>query len=149
MNKPWFTVTTITPHSPQASFKILTDFTKHSAPGTRVYYTSENTEGVGATFNARTKLGPLAFDDNMTITHWQPPTETDSGHCYIDKTGPHLRGQAHITISPHADGSHVEWREWITLGPQPLTWISGKIAFLAGPLVFRAVVRQLLAKTPA
>lgn len=149
MDKPWFTVTTTTPHSPPAAFAILTDFTKHSAPGTTVYYTTSQTTGAGATFNARTKLGPLAFDDNMTITDWEPPTGSVSGHCYIDKIGPHLRGQAQIIVTPHADGSLVEWREWITLGTQPLTWISGKIALLAGPFVFGAVVKKLLAQSAA
>lgn len=148
MNNPWFTVTVVTAHNPSQAFDILTDFTQHSAPGTKVYYTSEQQTGTGAAFNARTKLGPLAFDDNMVITDWQPPTSTDAGFCYIDKVGPHLSGQAHLRISPHAQGSHIEWREWITLGPEPVRWFSGRIARLLGPLVFRAVVRNLLGKTP-
>lgn len=148
MKKPWFTVTRVAAHSPSVAFEVLTDFTQHSAPGTTVYYTSERESGTGATFNARTAVGPLAFDDNMVITDWQPPTSTVAGFCYIDKTGPLLSGQAQIRITPHPDGSHIEWREWITVGPQPIRWFSGTIARLVGPLVFGAVVRTLLSKTP-
>ena len=42
---------------------------------------------VGATFVARTALGPLHFDDPMEVTQWRPPTDDEPGVCTIAKRG--------------------------------------------------------------
>ena len=47
---------------------------------TKVWVTSEITEGVGTSINAFTGIGPLGVLDSMTVTAWQPPHTCDVLH---------------------------------------------------------------------
>lgn len=87
--------------------------------------------GLGTRFVARTGLGPIAFDDNMTVIEFDATTT----HAVVKKTGPLLTGSAGFRIEPRAHGSHLIWFETIRvpLLPRfltPLVAAIGKQLFL-------------------
>lgn len=126
------------PASAADAWALLTDWPSHSRwiPATVVTVT-EQTGGVGTRFVGRTGVGPLAFDDPMTVTVFEPPVDGRSGRCEVEKTGRVVLGAAGFVV--RADGPTactVTWWEDVTLAPEPLTRY-------AEPLVARAAQRQL------
>ena len=80
----------------------LTDWPSHGrwVPLTRVRTTSARPDGVGASFVGRTAVGPVGFDDPMTVTLWQPPTATEPGRCAVRKSGRVVLGEASFVVEP-------------------------------------------------
>lgn len=74
--------------------------------------------GIGTRFVARTGIGPLGFDDNMTVTEFEPATRKAT----VEKTGPWLRGSAGFEIVDDESGTLLIWREQVVvpLLPQAL-----------------------------
>jgi polyketide cyclase/dehydrase/lipid transport protein len=104
--------------APQAWAR-LTDWRRHGdfIPFTEVAVTGSaphppGTEGAGrgATFVARTSIGPLHFDDPMEVTHWRPPVDGD-GICRLVKTGRVVTGWAVLTVTPTPTGCSITWKE--------------------------------------
>ena len=95
----------------------LTDWKRHEEfmPLTRVSMRTP-ADHVGASFVARTSIGPLGFDDPMEVTVWQPPTQSRPGVCCIVKRGRVVRGGARLTVSEAEGGSLAHWHEEATLG---------------------------------
>ena len=61
--------------SPEMVWKTISDIQKHvnwMADASEIRITSEQTEGVGVTFDCDTKVGPLRTTDKMQITEWTP-----------------------------------------------------------------------------
>jgi hypothetical protein len=84
---------------------------------TKVWVTSEITEGIGTSIAAFT--GPFyriypAFKffgllDLMTVTHWQPPMR-----CDVEHVGAVLKGSGTFALRKSADGgTHFDWSETI------------------------------------
>ncbi len=94
----------------EVAWSRLTDWQSHGQfiPLTSV---TSSGEGVGATFCARTSLGPLGFDDIMDVTEWDPPTADKAGRCRIVKRGRVISGWAELGVTPTAAGSMVRWLE--------------------------------------
>lgn len=67
--------------------------------------------GAGSSFNARTSLGPLGFDDPMEVVAWQPPGTATAGRCRIEKRGNVINGWAELSVSPTPTGSRIRWDE--------------------------------------
>jgi hypothetical protein len=92
----------------------LTDWPRHAGvvPLTRVTVRTPPPTGQGTVFVARSGVGPLAFDDPMEVTVWQPPEGESGGKCRLVKHGSFVTGWAEIEVHPHgADASRVVWRE--------------------------------------
>ncbi|WP_371575580.1 SRPBCC family protein [Streptomyces sp. NBC_01314] len=92
----------------------LTDWPRHAdvVPLTRVTVRMPPPTGEGTVFVARTGIGPLAFDDPMEVTVWQPPEGEAGGKCRLVKHGSFVTGWAEIEVHPYGDGaSRVVWRE--------------------------------------
>lgn len=112
-----FTVHRVVDASAQRTWDVLTDWPRHSGtvPLTRVRAVSApggDTHGEGSGMVARTGLGPLAYDDRMTVTEWQPPTATTPGRCRLRKEGRAITGGACFTVTSLAPRRcRVVWQE--------------------------------------
>ncbi len=143
-------------HGPAESWRRLWDLDRHTAviPLTRVTLLPPATAlGEGATFCARTALGPLGFDDPMRVVSWRAPDAAREpagvrdGHAVIDKTGSLIGGRIKVRVVPTAaGGAWVTWRQHVELRwlPSPLSWVERPVAGVVA-LGYRAVLRRLLA----
>ena len=74
---------------------------------TKVWVTSEITEGVGTSINAFTGIGPLGVLDSMTVTAWQPPHTCDVLH-----TGKIIKGTGRFHLREiTSDTTIFDWSE--------------------------------------
>jgi hypothetical protein len=128
----------------------LVSWHKHAdwAPLTTVRITSPRPDGIGASFVARTGVGPLAFDDPMTVVRWQPPAGDEPGagpgRCDVEKSGRVVHGRAWFTVTPlPGNHSRVVWSEDITVTPHRLTRRAGPVLSLAGKAGFGRVLRSM------
>jgi hypothetical protein len=138
-------------HAPAgAVWATLVDWPRHGdwAPLTEVRTVPGPAGGVGAAFVARTGLGPLAFDDPMTVVAWQPPAGDAGGdrpgRCEVVKSGRVVHGRAWFSVTPLPGGrSRVVWFEDVTVSPRAVTRWVGPVLSLAGRLGFAATLRAL------
>ena len=119
------------PGSAVDAWALLTDWPSHTrwVPATTVVVL-EDAGGVGTRFVGRTRVGPVGFDDPMTVTGFVPPTATSAGRCAILKTGRVVLGTAGFTVAPTGERAcTVEWWEDVTVVPEGLTrWVEPLIA---------------------
>ncbi|MDY7090299.1 MAG: SRPBCC family protein [Actinomycetota bacterium] len=129
-----------------AVWATLVDWPRHGdwAPLTVVRRLPGPSEGVGAGFVARTGVGPLAFDDPMTVTTWQPPMDNRVARCEVVKSGRVVHGRAWFTVTPlPGDRCRVVWFEDVTVSPRALTRYAAPLLSAAGRLGFAATLRAL------
>jgi uncharacterized protein YndB with AHSA1/START domain len=117
---------------------LVTDWPAHGRwiPLTRVSIDpdSPTARGLGTRFTGRTALGPIGFDDPMTVTEWQPPDASGEGRCRVIKRGRWLAGWAEIEVRPTAGGSRLSWLEdvrprWTPRWADPVVSRVGKLLF--------------------
>jgi len=124
---------------------VVTDWPAHSRwiPLTTVTIDPDSPvrTGLGARFTGRTTLGPVGFDDPMTVTVWQPPTDGEPGRCRVVKRGRWLIGWAEIEVQPDTDGCRLSWIEDVRLRWLPPA--ADRAVALAGRLVFDRTLRNL------
>lgn len=113
--------------SPRAVWDAVTDFAAHAdAVPLTTMRLDDGPPRQGWAFVARTAVGPLAFDDPMRITTWQPvpsdPQAEQLGEFEIRKEGRLLAGWAHVIVEPDfgPDTCRLVWREQIDLRPLPV-----------------------------
>jgi hypothetical protein len=112
-------------------------------PLTRVTVATPGPTRRGTVIVARTGAGPLAFDDRMEVTVWEPPGEDSPGRCRLDKRGRLVGGWAEFEVRPGSGGrTRVVWREElrVRLLPSAFDGVLGR----AGRYVFGRTVNQLL-----
>lgn len=150
--EPTFSFQLLSSWSVPETFARLTDWPRHAAPGTSVTVTHRSSAGVGTTFVARTALGRVGFDDHMEVTQWCPEAYgTTPAQCRITKTGPVVFGWATIDVWPVASGavgdsrSVVRWEEHVYCGTGWLARASALVAAQSGPMIFKPLVKKLLA----
>jgi hypothetical protein len=127
----------------------LVDWPAHGrwVPLTTVRVTSDAAGGVGATFVGRTGIGPLGFDDPMTVTLWQPPAPGRDGRCTVRKTGRVVLGAADVTVrSLGAQRCAVEWAETADVVGLRRLPLAGRVTALVGALAFRRVLARMAAE---
>jgi hypothetical protein len=125
---------------------LLTDWPAHGrwVALTRVRTTSARPDGVGATFVGRTGIGPLGFDDPMTVTAWQPPTPTGTGVCTVLKTGRVVLGSATFLVEPvGASGCVLTWTEDVEVAVVRRLPFAQAVSRWVGTLVFASVARKV------
>lgn len=137
----------------------LVDWPSHGTwiPLTRMRVTSAQPDGVGASFVGRTGFGPLAFDDPMVVTRWDPPEGGRGGRCDIRKTGRIVLGGAWFTVEPvepveRAGGgarSRVHWHEDLAIAPVRLTGVLRPVIPVVGRLAFRGALRRFARRLAA
>ncbi|WP_041832615.1 SRPBCC family protein [Actinoplanes sp. N902-109] len=133
-----------------AVWAALVDWPRHGrwAPMTVVRTVTPRPDGVGAGFVARTGMGPLAFDDPMTVVGWQPPSGDGPGdrpgRCEVVKSGRVVHGRAWFSVAPLPDArSRVVWFEDVTVSPRRVTRFAGPLLSVAGRVGFTATLRSL------
>lgn len=98
----------------------------------------------GSQFVARTAVGPVGFDDAMTVDEITAPRDSSPGVARIRKEGKVIRGSIVLRVSPVAAGSRVEWRQEITVWRIP-TLLEPLVARVAEQ-AYAAALRRLLAR---
>ncbi|GAA0796555.1 SRPBCC family protein [Spirilliplanes yamanashiensis] len=124
----------------------LVDWPRHGdwVPLTKVRVTSERPDGVGAVFVTRTGVGPLAFDDPMRVTEWQPPTDTAPGRCAVLKLGRLIHGTAWFEVIPQGpDRTQIRWHEDVTVTPHRITRLLSPVLAVAGRAAFTATLKKI------
>ena len=113
----------------------LADWEGHSEwiPATRVRILSGD-GGVGTRFVARTGIGPLGFDDNMTVIEFDAATT----HAVVEKTGPLLKGSAGFRIEPNGSGCKLTWFETVHVPGLPR--ILSPLVAQVGKLLFNVAL---------
>ena len=133
------------PLSPQDAWRRLTQWSRHGdvVPFTRVLVLTPPPTREGTVFVARSECGPLAFDDRMEVTVWQPPTDDAPGRCRLEKRGRVVRGWAEIEVRPGPGGrSRVIWRE--ELGVRLLPGFFDPLLLRTARYVFGRAANRLL-----
>ncbi|WP_433222667.1 SRPBCC family protein [Dactylosporangium sp. CS-047395] len=127
-------------------WEALTDWRNHArwAPLTTVRLTTDRMDGVGAGFVAHSGLGPLGFDDPMTVSRWEPPVAGSPGRCDVDKHGRVLKGKAWFLVVPlDATRCRVDWSEDVTVVPHRLDRVTGGVVGLVGRAGFGQALRKM------
>lgn len=126
------------PVSADRLFAALVDWRSHQdwIPATTVRVL-EGDGGIGTRFVARSGVGPLAFDDTMTVT----VLDAETRRAEVVKTGPLLGGGAGFSVDATASGARLHWHEAVEVPhlPRPLA----PVAAWVGGLLFRTALRRL------
>ncbi len=93
---------------------------------------------VGEHVLARTALGPLGFDDPMTVTAWEPPSR-----CLVEHTGRVVRGSGEFGVQPQGAGSRFTWSEVVSVPGGRLAPLLWRIAAPPLRLGFGVALRRL------
>jgi hypothetical protein len=139
-----FTVVQVVRAPVAEAWAALVDWPRHGrwAPLTAVRTLTERPDGVGARFVARTGVGPVAFDDPMTVVAWAAPSGDRPGRCEVLKTGRVVHGRAWFSVeSLPGARSRVVWHEDVTVSPRRVTRFAGPLLSLGGRLGFAATLR--------
>jgi carbon monoxide dehydrogenase subunit G len=135
-----------------AVWALVTDWPSHGrwVAGTSVRTTSERPDGVGASFVARTGLGPVGFDDPMTVTRWEPPTADRPGRCDVRKTGRVVLGAASFVVTPLGERRcRLDWSEEAEVAGIRRLPLSAWASRLVGSAIFTVVARRLASEVEA
>lgn len=128
-----------------AAWQLVTDWPSHGRwiPLTTVSIDADSPapSGVGCRFTGRTGFGPIGFDDPMTVTRWQPPSDGTSGHCRVVKRGPWLTGWAEIEVRPTGTGCRLVWTEDVR--PRWTPQAADPVVARVGTVLFDRTLRQL------
>jgi hypothetical protein len=131
---------------PKAVWDKLVDWPTHRQwmVLTKVESTTEDREGVGAGIVGVTGIGPVAFQDPMTVTAWQPPP-VPVARCEVAHMGRIVRGAGAFEVEETPTGSRVVWSEWVRL-PFGLLGDVGWLAVKPVAAVFLRISLRRLAK---
>jgi hypothetical protein len=134
----------------ETAWLLITDWPAHTRwiPLTTVSIDADSptSSGLGTRFTGRTAVGPVGFDDPMTVTQWQPPAAGEAGRCRIVKRGRWLAGWAEIEVLPTADGCRLVWIEDIT--PRWTPKAADPVVTRIGTALFNRTIRQLATELP-
>jgi hypothetical protein len=133
-----------------AAWQLVTDWPAHSRwiPLTTVSIDADGPAsfGLGCRFTGRTGLGPIGFDDPMTVSEWQPPTDRTAGRCRVVKRGRWLAGWAEIEVSPTAAGCRLVWTEDVR--PRWTPRAADPLVARIGTVLFDRTLRRVAAELP-
>lgn len=123
--------------APATLWQALSDWRSHGEwiPATRVQVLAGD-GGVGTRFVARTGIGPIGFDDNMTVTEF----DSSRRRAEVRKTGPLLLGSAGFEVEATTDGSALYWHEEVRVPLLPKALVPS-VAFIGRALFGQALGR--------
>jgi hypothetical protein len=105
-----------------------------------IRFTSNQTSGVGTTFDCDTKVGPLGLTDAMTITEWEPGRSMGVRHEGL------VTGEGRFTLSAVENGwTEFAWAEHLRFP----WWMGGPIGGAVGAPVLKAIWRRNLRRLKA
>jgi uncharacterized protein YndB with AHSA1/START domain len=133
------------PTDPQRVWALVTDWSAHGRwiPFTEVRIDADSpaSSGLGTRFTGRSQLGPIVFDDPMTVTEWRPPLAGRPGKCRLVKAGPWLTGWAEIEVSSAPQGTRVVWTEDVQARWTPR--VADPVVAVVGSMLFGRTLRKL------
>jgi hypothetical protein len=150
-----FTVHRMVGASARRTWDVVVDWPRHSGtvPLTTVRAVAGpggGTEGEGSGLVARTGIGALAYDDLMLVTHWQPPDETGSGRCRLEKQGRAVTGRVCLTVVPVAPRRcRLTWQERVDVVGVHRLPFGDIVESAVGHVVFSRVLRRLARQAEA
>ena len=116
--------------SPEVVWNAISDIQTHvnwMADASEIRITSEQTEGVGVTFDCDTKVGPLRTTDKMQITEWTPNQTLTISHKGL------VEGKCSFILEKNSDGKTLfVWEENLDF---PLLLGGSITGFFAKPIL--------------
>jgi hypothetical protein len=111
------------------------------ADAVAIRFRTDQTRGVGTSFDCLTKIGPLRLTDRMTLTEWVPGEAMGVAHTGV------VAGTGRFTLAPLAgERTRVVWEEDLRFP----WWLGGPLgAFIGGWLVLRPLWRRNLRRLAA
>ncbi|WP_369185729.1 SRPBCC family protein [Streptomyces sp. Y1] len=146
-----FLLTRRSPLPPAECWRRLTDWPRHGerVPFTRVRVVPgsgdvRDVHGLpGDLVVARTRLGPLRFDDPMEIVELTAPAPGRDGHCRLAKRGRAVRGGAELRVrAVDGGGSEASWAEELRIAGLPALF--DPVVAGVGRVVFGRLLDHLL-----
>jgi len=131
--------------SPARVWEIVEPVERHidwMADAVAIRFHSDQTRGVGTSFDCDTKVGPIKLTDKMEITQWMPNEAMGVRHSGI------VTGTGVFTLSPLDGGKRTQftWSEKLTFP----WWLGGPIGeVIGGGIVLKAIWRRNLKKLKA
>lgn len=131
-------VSTVIHAPPKVVWAVLEDIAGHvdwMDDAVAIRFTSDQTGGVGTTFDCDTKVGPFRLTDRMEVTEWQPGRLLGVRHRGL------VTGVGRFTLRPLRRGrTKFRWQERLRF---PL-WMGGPVGAAVGGRVLRRVWRRNL-----
>jgi carbon monoxide dehydrogenase subunit G len=105
-----------------------------------IRFTSNQTSGVGTTFDCDTKVGPLKLTDAMAITEWEPGRSMGVRHEGL------VTGEGRFTLTAEGKGrTRFAWAEQLRFP----WWMGGPVGGALGAPVLKAIWRKNLKRLKA
>ena len=126
-----------TPNAVWDSIEDIESHTRWMQDAVRIWFTSEQRTGVGATFECLTRVGPLSTIDRFVVTQWDPGRVLG-----IEHRGA-VTGTAEFRLHDARDGStRFCWEERLRFP----WWFGGVVGEQAAKPVLRSVWRRNVAR---
>jgi uncharacterized protein YndB with AHSA1/START domain len=123
---------------PKVVWAAVEDISRHvdwMEDAAAIRFTSHRHDGVGATFDCDTKIGPFRLIDRMEITEWRPGKAMGVRHVGL------VTGDGRFTLQRRRGGrTTFTWDERLTF---PL-WMGGPVGGVVGKRILRRVWRRNL-----
>ena len=140
---PRIEVTTTIDAPPEAVWARIEDVGTHvdwMADAEAIRFTSNQTSGVGTTFDCDTKVGPLKLTDAMAITEWDPGRSMGVRHEGL------VTGEGRFTLTAVGAGqTEFAWAERLRFP----WWMGGPVGGAIGAPVLKAIWRKNLKRLKA
>ena len=124
--------------SPEVVWNAISDIQTHvewMADASDIRITSEQTEGIGVTFDCDTKVGPLKTTDKMQITEWTPNQTLTIRHKGL------VEGTGSFILEKNSDGKTLFiWEEKLDF---PLLFGGRSAEFFAKPVLIKIWKKNL------
>ncbi|MBI30123.1 MAG: hypothetical protein CL519_02200 [Actinobacteria bacterium] len=124
--------------SPEVVWNAISDIQTHvewMADASDIRITSEQTEGIGVTFDCDTKVGPLKTTDKMQITEWTPNQTLTIRHKGL------VEGTGSFILEKNSDGKTLFiWEEKLDF---PLLFGGRVTEFFAKPVLIKIWKKNL------
>ena len=136
-------VSTLIDASPKEVWQSIEDVGTHTewmADAVAIRFLTEQTSGVGTTFECDTKVGPLRLTDVMEITEWKPRKAMGVRHVGM------VTGDGVFTLKRARRGrTRFEWTERIIFP----WWMGGPVGGVVGGRVLKQIWKRNLRRLKA
>ena len=133
-------VSTVIEASPDEVWDYVRDISSHvewMADAEALRFTSEQTTGIGTTFECDTKVGPARLTDVMEITEWEDEAVMGVRHTGV------VTGSGRFTLRPAGPGrTEFRWDEELDFP----VWMGGPLRDPVGGRILEAIWRRNLAR---
>jgi len=100
----------------------------------RIDFHSDQREGVGTSFDCRTRIGPFTTTDVMSVTHWEDESTMGVAHRGL------FTGRGEFTLAAVGQATRLTWREELRFP----WWAAGALGAVVAKPVLRAIWKKNL-----